>query len=95
MTGWFIVYILMAVILFGPAILILASKRISGWKKAKWVAFALLPILLVPILVGVGVALYLGPNNQLAGVYTSSIIPIPTYLSVWIMFVAFRIKNPI
>ena len=95
MGGWGIVLIVMVAILFSPALIITVSKRVAGWNKARWVVYSLLPILIVPLVVAVGVKLALPIEKKaLSGIYISSIMPIPTYISVWIVLLIFRIKNP-
>lgn len=93
-VGWGIVLIIMAAILFGPAIIILLSKRVAGWKKVRWVVYSLLPLLIVPVVIAIAVNMAMPTQKGLANLYMSTIYPIPTYASVWIVLLIFRIKNP-
>ncbi len=94
MGGWGIVLIVMAAILFGPAIIIAVSKRVAGWNKVRWVLHSLLPLLIVPLVIAIAINLVFPTEKGLANLYMSTIYPIPTYASVWIVFIIFRIKNP-
>ncbi len=91
------VYLLIAMglILFGPALIISFSKRVKKWKKVQWVIYSLLPLIIVPLIIAIGVKAVVPSETNLGGVYIGMIMPLPTYLSVWIMLFIFRRKNPL
>ena len=85
--------IIMLFMLFGPALIIAFSKRVKRWKKVQWVIYALLPIVIVPLVVTIGVQIIIPSEIDMSGVNAGLIMPIPTYLSVWIVLFIFKSKN--
>ena len=95
MEGWGIVLALMFIILFGPAIIIVLSKRVAGWKKVRWVMYSLLPLFIIPVVSVAAIMLILpAEKKNLAGLYATPIMSISTYISVWLILLIFHIKTP-
>jgi hypothetical protein len=95
MGGWNYVLILMGVIAFGPALIILFSKRVSRWKKVKWIIYSLIPLVILPVLITIALMIVFQGERNLVGLYSGMIFPLPTYASVWIVLFVFFRKNKI
>ena len=77
--AWISIFVLVQ---FAPTFIIIFSKRVKGSKKLRWIAYSLLPIILIPLL---AIVKYDGNVSEVNIGYS--------YAYVWILLSIFILKN--
>ncbi len=83
---------LQLVMVFGPAILLLFTRRARGWLKARWVLYTLLPWIIGQTALLVWVLLASRESQVQLLMFGSGGIYIATWIVTWIIYFVFRAR---